>query len=134
MFGPELMRAFAEFKAVWDPGNKMNPHKLVDPYPLDAHLRGAELLPLLSRNENRDFLRQAQEGMQDWWALVTKMAKALREGTPNRNRIAMQMVKDLLDESTFEASPGHVIPGRLGEAVSGVAGRLRDMTSDEHPE
>ena len=39
MFGPELMRAFAEFKAVWDPENKLNPHKLVDPYPLDSHLR-----------------------------------------------------------------------------------------------
>jgi FAD/FMN-containing dehydrogenase/Fe-S oxidoreductase len=39
IFGPELMRAFAEFKAVWDPGNRMNPHKLVDPYPLDSHLR-----------------------------------------------------------------------------------------------
>jgi FAD/FMN-containing dehydrogenase/Fe-S oxidoreductase len=39
IFGPELMRAFAEFKAVWDPDNRMNPHKLVDPYPLDSHLR-----------------------------------------------------------------------------------------------
>jgi pyruvate dehydrogenase (quinone) len=62
------------------------------------------------------------------------MTQALREGTPNRNRIALQMVKDLLDESTFEASPGHVIPGRIGEAVSRVAGRIRDLTSDEHPE
>jgi pyruvate dehydrogenase (quinone) len=65
---------------------------------------------------------------------VTKMAQALREGTPNRNCIALQMVKDLLDESAFEASPGHVIPGRIGEAVSGVAGRLRDLAGDEHPE
>ena len=31
MFGPELMRAFAEFKALWDPLNKMNPGKLIDP-------------------------------------------------------------------------------------------------------
>ncbi len=31
MFGPELMRAFAEFKALWDPGNCMNPGKLIDP-------------------------------------------------------------------------------------------------------
>ncbi len=31
MFGPELMRAFAEFKALWDPLNRMNPGKLVDP-------------------------------------------------------------------------------------------------------
>ncbi len=31
MFGPELMRAFAEFKALWDPANMMNPGKLIDP-------------------------------------------------------------------------------------------------------
>jgi FAD/FMN-containing dehydrogenase/Fe-S oxidoreductase len=31
MFGPELMKAFAEFKALWDPTNRMNPGKLVDP-------------------------------------------------------------------------------------------------------
>ena len=31
MFGPELMQAFCEFKAIWDPTNKMNPGKLVDP-------------------------------------------------------------------------------------------------------
>ncbi len=36
---------------------------------------------------------------------VTKLAQALREGTPNRNRIALQMVKDMLDESAFDASP-----------------------------
>ena len=30
MFGPELMGAFREFKALWDPGNRMNPGKLVD--------------------------------------------------------------------------------------------------------
>ena len=31
MFGPELMQAFREFKALWDPENKMNPGKLIDP-------------------------------------------------------------------------------------------------------
>ena len=64
---------------------------------------------------------------------VTMMAQALRQGTPNRNRIALQMVKDLLDESSFAASPGHVIPGKLGEAVSGIAGKLRDRADDDHP-
>jgi FAD/FMN-containing dehydrogenase/Fe-S oxidoreductase len=39
MFGPELVRAFAEFKAIWDPDCKMNPGKVVDPYPLDSNLR-----------------------------------------------------------------------------------------------
>src|SRR5207344_3424783 len=30
MFGAELMQAFAEFKALWVPLNRMNPGKLVD--------------------------------------------------------------------------------------------------------
>jgi FAD/FMN-containing dehydrogenase/Fe-S oxidoreductase len=30
MFGPELMEAFREFKALWDPDNRMNPGKLMD--------------------------------------------------------------------------------------------------------
>jgi FAD/FMN-containing dehydrogenase/Fe-S oxidoreductase len=39
MFGPELVRAFGEFKAIWDPDNKMNPHKVVDPYLPGENLR-----------------------------------------------------------------------------------------------
>jgi FAD/FMN-containing dehydrogenase/Fe-S oxidoreductase len=30
MFGPELTQAFKEFKAIWDPENRMNPGKLTD--------------------------------------------------------------------------------------------------------
>jgi FAD/FMN-containing dehydrogenase/Fe-S oxidoreductase len=37
--GPELIEAFREFKSIWDPDWKMNPGKVVDPYPLDTHLR-----------------------------------------------------------------------------------------------
>ncbi len=39
MFGAELMQAFREFKAVWDPGNRMNPGKLINAYAADSHLR-----------------------------------------------------------------------------------------------
>ena len=39
MFGPELMQAFREFKAAWDPRKRMNPGKLIDAYPFDANLR-----------------------------------------------------------------------------------------------
>jgi FAD/FMN-containing dehydrogenase/Fe-S oxidoreductase len=39
MFGRELVEAFREFKSIWDPDFKMNPHKIVDPYPLDSNLR-----------------------------------------------------------------------------------------------
>ena len=30
MYGPELMQAFREFKALWDPENRMNPGKMID--------------------------------------------------------------------------------------------------------
>jgi hypothetical protein len=39
MFGPELIPAFREFKAIWDPDGRMNPGKVSDPYPLDTNLR-----------------------------------------------------------------------------------------------
>jgi len=39
MFGEELVQAFREFKAIWDPEAKMNPHRVVDPYPPGTHLR-----------------------------------------------------------------------------------------------
>jgi FAD/FMN-containing dehydrogenase/Fe-S oxidoreductase len=46
MFGPELVRAFSEFKALWDPDWKMNPGKLIEPYRLDENLRlGANYKP-----------------------------------------------------------------------------------------
>jgi FAD/FMN-containing dehydrogenase/Fe-S oxidoreductase len=47
MFGPELTKAFAEFKAAWDPENSLNPHKVVDPYRPAENLRlGADYKPL----------------------------------------------------------------------------------------
>jgi FAD/FMN-containing dehydrogenase/Fe-S oxidoreductase len=39
MFGPELLRAFREFKAIWDPAWKMNPGKVIEPYRMDENLR-----------------------------------------------------------------------------------------------
>ena len=40
MFGNELMQAFREFKALWDPDNRMNPGVLMDPAP--AFMREAQ--------------------------------------------------------------------------------------------
>jgi FAD/FMN-containing dehydrogenase/Fe-S oxidoreductase len=46
MFGNELVNAFREFKAIWDPDNKLNPHKLVDAYLPTENLRlGADYAP-----------------------------------------------------------------------------------------
>jgi FAD/FMN-containing dehydrogenase/Fe-S oxidoreductase len=39
MYGPQLVQAFREFKAIWDPDGRMNPGKVVDPYPLTSNLK-----------------------------------------------------------------------------------------------
>lgn len=39
MFGPRIVGAFREFKAVFDPAGLMNPGKVVDAYPLDSNVR-----------------------------------------------------------------------------------------------
>ncbi|HEX5272876.1 MAG TPA: FAD-linked oxidase C-terminal domain-containing protein [Gemmataceae bacterium] len=39
MFSPELMEAHREFKSIWDPEWKMNPGKVIDPYPITSNLR-----------------------------------------------------------------------------------------------
>ncbi|MDQ1405027.1 MAG: hypothetical protein QOG55_656 [Acidobacteriaceae bacterium] len=47
MFGPEIMQAFAEFKAIWDPTNKLNPNKVVNAYLPTENLRlGVDYKPL----------------------------------------------------------------------------------------
>ncbi|MGH9716674.1 MAG: FAD-binding and (Fe-S)-binding domain-containing protein [Candidatus Acidiferrales bacterium] len=46
MFGKKLVGAFREYKSIWDPDGKMNPGKIVDPFPLDSNLRlGADYHP-----------------------------------------------------------------------------------------
>jgi FAD/FMN-containing dehydrogenase len=39
LYGPELVQAFREFKAIWDPDGLMNPRKLIEPYRIDENLK-----------------------------------------------------------------------------------------------
>ena len=39
MYSPEMLDAFRRFKTAWDPLGRMNPGKLIDPYPLDTNIR-----------------------------------------------------------------------------------------------
>ncbi len=46
MFRPELIDAFRDFKRIFDPDSMMNPGVIVDPHPLDSHLKlGANYQP-----------------------------------------------------------------------------------------
>jgi FAD/FMN-containing dehydrogenase/Fe-S oxidoreductase len=39
MYGPRLLQAMREFKAIWDPEWKLNPGKVVEPYRFDQNLK-----------------------------------------------------------------------------------------------
>ncbi len=39
MYGEKLMEAFREFKAIWDPEDKLNPRTIVNPYRVEENLR-----------------------------------------------------------------------------------------------
>lgn len=67
MYGPELIQAFREFKSVWDPRGRMNPGKVVDPYPITSNLRvGPSYQPpslqthFAFRSDRGSFARAAQ--------------------------------------------------------------------------
>ena len=52
MFGEDVVQAFREFKAIWDPSGHMNPGKLVDPYRVDDNLRlGTDYAPPSPRTD-----------------------------------------------------------------------------------
>lgn len=54
MFSPDVIEAFRDFKAIWDPRNRMNPGKLVDAARADQHLRfGTDYRPARPRTTFR---------------------------------------------------------------------------------
>ena len=62
MYGPELMQAFREFKAAWDPRHKMNPGKLIDARPFDEDLRLGPQYKPVTVNTRFSFLSSVGEG------------------------------------------------------------------------
>jgi len=52
MYGPELVQAFREFKAIWDPSGMMNPGKVFDPFPITSNLR---MGPIFRPSDPRPF-------------------------------------------------------------------------------
>ena len=61
IFSPKLIEAFREFKQIFDPEGRLNPGNLVDPFPLDSHLKqGAAYRP---RALQTHFDFRADEGL-----------------------------------------------------------------------
>src|SRR3712207_545936 len=55
MYGPEILRAFAEVKALFDPEGRLNPGVIVSPPPMDAQLRIGPGRRRLSLNTSLSF-------------------------------------------------------------------------------
>jgi pyruvate dehydrogenase (quinone)/pyruvate oxidase len=74
-------------------------------YPADVGLVGdaratlRELIPMLQRNENRDFLDQAQAGKREWEALMEE--RGTRTGTPMKPQVAMWELAKALDDDAI---------------------------------
>jgi len=65
-FSPGLIKAFGDFKAVWDPAGVLNPGIIVDPAPLDADLRRPRpttlaLAPALAHHDDNGDARAGLE-------------------------------------------------------------------------
>lgn len=59
LYGPELIQAFREFKTIWDPDSKMNPGKVVDPFPITSNLR---IGPLYKPKEITGYFAYPEDG------------------------------------------------------------------------
>lgn len=64
MFGPELMEAMHEFKRIWDPANRLNPHKVVNAYRIDENLRMGPQYKVIKLNTRLHFQSPEGDGFQ----------------------------------------------------------------------
>jgi pyruvate dehydrogenase (quinone)/pyruvate oxidase len=102
-----------------DPGQAVcvqiddQPERIGLRYPADVGLVGdakatlQALLPLLSRNENRSFLEEAQNGIRDWWELMRE--RATREDLPMKPQVvAWHIAEALADDAIVCGDSGQV--------------------------
>ncbi|GIV96117.1 MAG: hypothetical protein KatS3mg057_0774 [Herpetosiphonaceae bacterium] len=107
-------------------------------YPVEVGLAGDSrrtlqaLLPLLRRNEDRSFLEQAQQGMQNWWALMEE--RGTRQDKPMKPQVvAWELGKRLRDDAIIITDSGTIatwaarqIKIRRGQMFS-LSGTLASM-------
>jgi pyruvate dehydrogenase (quinone) len=107
-------------------------------YPVELGLVGDSkrtlkaLLPLLRKNEHRDFLYQAQAGMKEWWELMKNRGE--RMDMPMKPQVvAWELGKRLAPEAIVSCDSGtgatwfaRQIPARRGQKFS-ISGNLATM-------
>ena len=107
-------------------------------YPVDVGLVGDSrrtlkgLLPLLEKNDDRSFLKQAQDGMKSWWATMEEYCT--RQDKPLKPQlVAWELGKRLSDSAIVSADSGTIatwwarqIPAKRGQMYS-LSGTLASM-------
>ncbi|MDX1662578.1 MAG: thiamine pyrophosphate-binding protein [Candidatus Promineifilaceae bacterium] len=91
----------------------INPVRIGLRYDVEVGLVGdskrtiAALLPLLNRNENRAFLEDAQEGMEEWWELMRE--RSTRSDMPMKPQVvAWELGKRLRDDAIVCCDSGTI--------------------------
>jgi pyruvate dehydrogenase (quinone)/pyruvate oxidase len=84
---------------------ELDPKRVGMRYPVDVGLVGdskrvlAELLPLIRRNDEGKFLKQAQDAMKDWRELMHE--RATRTDTPMKPQVVTHELNKLLDDDAI---------------------------------
>jgi pyruvate dehydrogenase (quinone)/pyruvate oxidase len=118
----------------------LDPARIGLRYPVEVGLVGDSrrtlqaLLPLLSRNEERGFLEQAQAGMREWWALMEE--RGTRRDTPMKPQVvAWELGKRLRDDAIVASDSGTIatwfarqIKARRGQMYT-LSGTLASMAN-----
>jgi pyruvate dehydrogenase (quinone) len=109
-------------------------------YPVEVGLVGdsrqtlQRLMPLLERNEDRSFLKQAQDGMAEWWKLMEE--QGTRTDKPMKPQVvAWELGKRLATDAIVSADSGTIttwfarqIRVRRGQKYS-LSGNLASMAN-----
>jgi pyruvate dehydrogenase (quinone)/pyruvate oxidase len=116
----------------------VDPSRIGLRYPVEVGLVGDSkqtiqaLLPLLRRKEDRSFLKQAQDGMGEWWQLMEE--RGTRTDTPMKPQVvAWELGKRLSDTAIVSCDSGTIatwwarqIPAKRGQ-MHAVSGTLASM-------
>ncbi len=119
---------------------ELDPTRIGLRYPVEAGLVGdsrrslQELISLLRRNENRQFLTKAQEGMREWWKLMDE--RASYQGMPMKPQVlARELGKRLSDTAIVTCDSGTITTwwGRhvpvMRHQMHSVSGNLATMAT-----
>jgi pyruvate dehydrogenase (quinone) len=119
---------------------ELDPKRVGLRYPVEVGLVGdsqrtlEKLLPLLEPKEDRDFLKEAQEGMEKWWALMEK--RGTRQDKPMKPQVlAWELGRRLSSTAIVSGDSGtnttwlaRQIRARRGQRFS-LSGNLASMAN-----